>query len=205
MAQSNSKGFRVHTGAGAPLRYSNVDTDQIIPSVYLKRVTKTGFADALFAEWREQEDFVLNDATYQDASILVAGTEFGTGSSREHAVWALKDGGFAVVIAPRFGDIFRNNSLKNGLLTIELPYADVEQLWDAIEDKPDTQIIVDLERQRVEYADTAVEFEFDEFSRWRLLEGLDDIALTLRSESLIAEYELRRPTWKPRTQAAAHD
>ncbi|MFC4334591.1 3-isopropylmalate dehydratase small subunit [Salininema proteolyticum] len=192
----------VHKGTAAPLRRSNVDTDQIIPAVYLKRVTKSGFADGLFAEWREEEGFVLDDPSYAGASVLVAGTEFGTGSSREHAVWALKDGGFKVVIAPRFGDIFRNNSLKNGLLTIEVPDEVVEELWAAAEADPATEVTVDLAERRIAFGERTVGFEFDDFARWRLMEGLDDVALTLREESAIGEFEKDRPAWKPLTLPA---
>jgi 3-isopropylmalate/(R)-2-methylmalate dehydratase small subunit len=188
-----------HTGTAAPLRRSNVDTDQIIPAVYLKRVTKTGFEDGLFAEWREDEKFLLNQDDYRHATILVAGTEFGTGSSREHAVWALKDYGFKAVIAPRFGDIFRGNSLKNGLLTVELPDAAVEELWAMVEAEPDTEVTVDLVEREVRAGKRTWAFEFDEFARWRLMEGLDDVALTLRDEDKIAAFESTRESWRPRT------
>ncbi|NUQ89986.1 MULTISPECIES: 3-isopropylmalate dehydratase small subunit [Glycomyces] len=195
--------FTTHTGRVAPLRRSNVDTDQIIPAVYLKRVTKTGFEDALFAEWREDEKFLLNQDEYKSATILVAGTEFGTGSSREHAVWALKDYGFKAVIAPRFGDIFRGNSLKNGLLTVELPEAAVEELWHLAEVNPDAEVTVDLEACEVRAGDRTWAFEFDEFLRWRMMEGLDDVALTLRDEDKIAAFESNRDAWRPRTLPAA--
>ncbi|MFB9662174.1 3-isopropylmalate dehydratase small subunit [Glycomyces mayteni] len=195
--------FTTHTGRVAPLRRSNVDTDQIIPAVYLKRVTKTGFEDGLFAEWREDEKFLLNQDEYRHATILVAGTEFGTGSSREHAVWALKDYGFKAVIAPRFGDIFRGNSLKNGLLTVELPDAAVEELWHLAEVNPDTEVTVDLEACEVRAGDRTWGFEFDEFLRWRMMEGLDDVALTLRDEDKIAAFESNRDAWRPRTLPAA--
>ncbi|MCC3765546.1 3-isopropylmalate dehydratase small subunit [Glycomyces sp. TRM65418] len=194
--------FTTHTGRVAPLRRSNVDTDQIIPAVYLKRVTKTGFEDGLFAEWREDEQFLLNQEAYKHATILVTGTEFGTGSSREHAVWALKDYGFKAVVAPRFGDIFRGNSLKNGLLTVELPEAAVEELWALAEANPDTEVTVDLVACEVRAGDRAWGFEFDEFLRWRMMEGLDDVALTLRDEDKIAAYESNRDAWRPRTLPA---
>ena len=178
-----------------PLRRSNVDTDQIIPAVYLKRVTKTGFEDGLFSAWREDPGFVLNDPAYAGASILVAGEEFGTGSSREHAVWALSDYGFSVVIAPRFGDIFRGNSLKQGLLTVELPQAAVDTLWDTVEQSPTTTVEVDLAAREVRCADRSWPFALDDFSRWRLMEGLDDIGLTLRHEDAIAAFEAQRPSY----------
>ena len=204
--------FSTHTGTMAPLRRNNVDTDQIIPAVYLKRVTKTGFEDGLFSSWRANEkDFVLNRPEYSSASILVAGPDFGTGSSREHAVWALRDGGFRVVISPRFADIFRGNSLKDGLLTIVLPEAEVEQLMSIAEQNPAAQVTVDLEGRRItvasadanndgEPAVTTIGFEIDDYSRWRLLEGLDDIGLTLRNESKIDDFEARRPQFKPVTK-----
>ncbi|THV28707.1 3-isopropylmalate dehydratase small subunit [Glycomyces paridis] len=195
--------FTTHTGSAAPLRRSNVDTDQIIPAVYLKRVTKTGFEDGLFAEWREDEAFLLNQEAYKDATILVTGTEFGTGSSREHAVWALKDYGFKAVVAPRFGDIFRGNSLKNGLLTVELPEAAVEELWTLSETDPTAEITVDLVECEVRAGDRTWGFEFDEFLRWRMMEGLDDVALTLRDEDKIAAFESNRDAWRPRTLPAA--
>jgi 3-isopropylmalate/(R)-2-methylmalate dehydratase small subunit len=194
--------FTTHTGRVAPLRRSNVDTDQIIPAVYLKRVTKTGFEDGLFAEWREDEKFLLNQEEYKKATILVTGTEFGTGSSREHAVWALKDYGFKAVIAPRFGDIFRGNSLKNGLLTVELPDAAVEELWLLAEANPDAEVTVDLEQCEVRAGERTWGFEFDEFLRWRMMEGLDDVALTLRDEDKIAAFESNRDAWRPRTLPA---
>ncbi|MDN3239965.1 3-isopropylmalate dehydratase small subunit [Glycomyces tritici] len=194
--------FTTHTGSVAPLRRSNVDTDQIIPAVYLKRVTKTGFEDGLFAEWREDEKFLLNQPEYRSATILVTGTEFGTGSSREHAVWALKDYGFKAVIAPRFGDIFRGNSLKNGLLTVELPEAAVEELWLRAELHPEAETTVDLEACEVRAGERTWSFEFDEFLRWRMMEGLDDVALTLRDEDKIAGFESNRDAWRPRTLPA---
>jgi 3-isopropylmalate/(R)-2-methylmalate dehydratase small subunit len=184
--------FTTHVGTAVPLRRSNVDTDQIIPAVYLKRVTRTGFEDGLFSAWREDPAFVLNHPAYAGASILVAGPEFGTGSSREHAVWALVDYGFRVVIAPRFGDIFRGNSLKQGLLTVELPQEAVDTLWSLIEDHPTTTVEVDLVTREVRCGTHQWPFALDDFSRWRLLEGLDDIGLTLRHEDAIAAFESRR-------------
>ncbi len=190
--------FTTHTGTAAPLRRSNVDTDQIIPAEYLKRITRTGFEDGLFAAWRKNEpDFVLNQPQYADASVLVAGPDFGTGSSREHAVWALLDGGFRAVLSSRFGDIFRNNSTKAGLLTVLLPQADVEALWQAVEADPATPVTVDLQARTVTYGDTTVPFEVDEYTRWRLLEGLDDVGLTERHLADIEAYEAQRPSWKP--------
>ncbi|MEV0610928.1 3-isopropylmalate dehydratase small subunit [Polymorphospora rubra] len=189
--------FTVHTGGAVPLRRSNVDTDQIIPAVYLKRVTRTGFADGLFSAWREDPAFVLNDSRYSGASILVAGPEFGTGSSREHAVWALRDFGFRAVVSPRFGDIFRGNALKEGLLPVELELAVVEELWARLEADPATPVTVDLTAREVRVGDAAWPFPLDDFSRWRLLEGLDDIGLTLRHESAIGDYEERRLPFLP--------
>ncbi|GII20711.1 3-isopropylmalate dehydratase small subunit [Planosporangium mesophilum] len=189
--------FTVHTGTAVPLRRSNVDTDQIIPAVYLKRVTKTGFADGLFNAWRADPEFVLNNPVYGGASILVAGPEFGTGSSREHAVWALRDWGFRAVIAPRFGDIFRGNALKDGLLPVELEGAAIEVLWNAVEADPALAVTVDLQAREVRAGDNVWAFPLDDFSRWRLLEGLDDISLTLRHEDAVTAYEERRPEWKP--------
>ncbi|HLL67148.1 MAG TPA: 3-isopropylmalate dehydratase small subunit [Micromonosporaceae bacterium] len=189
--------FTSHVGTAVPLRRSNVDTDQIIPAVYLKRVTRTGFADGLFSAWRANPDFVLNNPVYSGASILVAGPEFGTGSSREHAVWALRDWGFRVVIAPRFGDIFRGNALKDGLLPVELDLKLVEILWDAIEADPTLAVTVDLLARQVRADGHEWDFPLDDFSRWRLLEGLDDIGLTLRHAEAIDAYELRRPVWMP--------
>ena len=195
--------FTVHTGTAAPLRRSNVDTDQIIPAEYLKRITRTGFEDGLFAAWRANEpEFVLNLPQYADASILVAGPDFGTGSSREHAVWALLDGGFRAVISSRFGDIFRNNSTKAGLLTILLPADDVEALWKAIEEDPSLEVTVDLEANEIRYGAVTLSFEIDEYTRWRLLEGLDDIGLTERHLEDVEAFEGRRPAWLPRTQPA---
>jgi len=195
--------FTVHTGTAAPLRRSNVDTDQIIPAEYLKRITRTGFEDGLFAAWRANEpEFVLNLPQYADASILVAGPDFGTGSSREHAVWALLDGGFRAVISSRFGDIFRNNSTKAGLLTVLLPQEDVEALWKAIEEDPSLEVTVDLEAKEVRYGAVTVSFEIDDYTRWRLLEGLDDIGLTERHLDDVEAFEARRPAWLPRAQPA---
>jgi 3-isopropylmalate/(R)-2-methylmalate dehydratase small subunit len=193
--------FTTHTGTAAPLRRSNVDTDQIIPAVYLKRITRTGFADGLFEAWRTNEpDFVLNQPQCQGASILVAGPDFGTGSSREHACWALLDGGFRVVISSRFADIFRNNSTKSGLLTVLLPQADVEALWAAIEADPATQVTVDLQAEQISYGDVTVPFHTDEYTRWRLLEGLDDVGLTERNLPDIEAFEAQRPSFLPKAQ-----
>jgi 3-isopropylmalate/(R)-2-methylmalate dehydratase small subunit len=191
--------FTTHTGIAAPLRRSAVDTDQIIPAVYLKRVTKTGFEDALFASWRQDPDFVLNQPAYAGASILVAGPDFGTGSSREHAVWALRDFGFRVVLSTRFADIFRGNSGKQGLVTGVVTDADLEAIWSAIEAEPGISMTVDLEARTATISDLRVAFEIDDYTRWRLLEGLDDIGLTLRDEEKIAQFEARREAWRPRT------
>jgi 3-isopropylmalate/(R)-2-methylmalate dehydratase small subunit len=185
--------FSAHIGTAVPLRRSNVDTDQIIPAVFLKRVTRTGFEDGLFSAWREDPEFVLNNPAYAGATVLVAGPEFGTGSSREHAVWALLDYGFRVVISPRYGDIFRGNSLKQGLLTVELPQEAVEQLWDSVEADPATAVEIDLVAREVRCAGHVWPFPLDDFSRWRLLEGLDDIGLTLRHEDAITAFETTRP------------
>jgi 3-isopropylmalate/(R)-2-methylmalate dehydratase small subunit len=191
--------FTTHTGTAAPLRRSNVDTDPIIPAVYLKRITRTGFADGLFEAWRTNEpDFVLNQPQYGGASVLVAGPDFGTGSSREHAVWALMDGGFRVVISSRFADIFRNNSTKAGLLTVLLPQADVEALWDAVETDPTLQVTVDLHDKQVTYESVTVPFEIDDYTRWRLLEGLDDVGLTERNLPDIEAFEANRPAFLPK-------
>ena len=191
--------FIKHTGTGVPLRRSNVDTDQIIPAVYLKRVTRSGFEDGLFAAWRNDPEFVLNKAEFKDGSILVAGPEFGTGSSREHAVWALQNYGFKAVISSRFADIFRGNSLKGGLLTVILPQESVEAIWQAIEAAPSTAITVDLETRTVSYDDVTIAFELDDYTRWRLMEGLDDIGLTLNHTDSIAAFEAKRPAYKPTT------
>jgi 3-isopropylmalate/(R)-2-methylmalate dehydratase small subunit len=194
--------FRVHTGTAVPLRRSNVDTDQIIPAVYLKRVTRTGFEDGLFSAWRANEpDFVLNQPQYQGATILVAGPDFGTGSSREHAVWALLDYGFRAVIAPRFGDIFRGNSLKAGLLTVVLPEKVLQRLWDDVEQDPALQVTVDLVERQVHWSGELHGFELDDYTRWRLLEGLDDIGLTMRHTDAIAAYEGTRKPWLPAVTA----
>ncbi|MFE7845135.1 3-isopropylmalate dehydratase small subunit [Microbacterium sp. NPDC057407] len=191
--------FTTHTGIAAPLKRSAVDTDQIIPAVYLKRVTKTGFDDALFANWRQDPDFVLNQPVYAGASILVAGPDFGTGSSREHAVWALRDFGFQVVLSPKFADIFRGNAGKQGLLTGVISDADLEAVWADIEADPGIRMTVDLEARRATIGDRTVAFDIDDYTRWRLLEGLDDIGLTLRNEDKIAQFEARREAWRPRT------
>jgi 3-isopropylmalate/(R)-2-methylmalate dehydratase small subunit len=189
--------FTVHTGRAVPLRRSNVDTDQIIPASYLKRVTRTGFADGLFAAWREDPEFVLNDPRYSGASILVAGPDFGTGSSREHAVWALRDWGFRAVVAPRFGDIFRQNALNDGLLPVELELTAVELLWALAESDQAIPVSVDVVSRQIGAGGRTWQFPLDDFSRWRLLEGLDDIGLTLRHESAIAAHERSRPPFLP--------
>jgi 3-isopropylmalate/(R)-2-methylmalate dehydratase small subunit len=194
--------FTRHTGVGVPLRRSNVDTDQIIPAVYLKRVTRTGFEDGLFSAWRQDPGFVLNAEPYRDGSVLVAGPDFGTGSSREHAVWALKDYGFRVVLSPRFADIFRGNSGKQGLLTGVVSTEHVEQLWDALEASPGVEVTVDLEARTAAVGDLVVPFQVDDYTRWRLIEGLDDIGLTLRHADEITAYEQRRPDWLPTTLPA---
>jgi 3-isopropylmalate/(R)-2-methylmalate dehydratase small subunit len=191
--------FTCHTGVGVPLRRSDVDTDQIIPAVYLKRVSRTGFQDGLFAAWRGQDDFVLNHEAYRNGSVLVAGPDFGTGSSREHAVWALLDYGFRVVISPRFGDIFRGNAGKQGLLAAQCERADVETLWTLLEMEPGTEVTVDLSEQTVQAKDLTVAFTIDRYTRWRLLEGLDDIALSLRHAEEIDAFEARRRSWLPTT------
>lgn len=191
--------FTTFTGIAAPLKRSNVDTDQIIPAVFLKRVTKTGFDDALFYHWRQDPEFVLNQQQYQGAEILVAGPDFGTGSSREHAVWALRDFGFRVVISARFADIFRGNSGKQGLLAAQVDEADVERLWAAMDTAPGAKLTVSLEDRTVTIGDLTVPFQIDDYTRWRLSEGLDDISLTLRSEEKITEFEARRPNWMPTT------
>jgi 3-isopropylmalate/(R)-2-methylmalate dehydratase small subunit len=191
--------FTRHTGVGVPLRRSDVDTDQIIPAVYLKRVSRTGFQDGLFAAWRAHEDFVLNHEAYRNGSVLVAGPDFGTGSSREHAVWALLDYGFRVVISPRFGDIFRGNAGKQGLLAAQCERADVELLWKLLETEPGTEVTVDLSEQTVQAKDLTVGFAIDRYTRWRLLEGLDDIALSLRHAQEIDAFESQRSSWLPTT------
>jgi 3-isopropylmalate/(R)-2-methylmalate dehydratase small subunit len=191
--------FTTVTGVAAPLKRSNVDTDQIIPAEFLKRVTKTGFEDALFFSARQDPDFVLNRPEYQGARVLIAGPDFGTGSSREHAVWALRDFGFDVVLSARFGDIFRGNSGKQGLLAAMVAEDDIERLWAAVEASPGVEITVDLESQRATLGDLSVPFEVDAYTKWRLLEGLDDIGLTLRDEAAITEFETRRAAWRPKT------
>ncbi|MBB5911674.1 3-isopropylmalate/(R)-2-methylmalate dehydratase small subunit [Nocardia transvalensis] len=189
----------MHKGIGVPLRRSNVDTDQIIPAVYLKRVTRTGFEDGLFSAWRSDPAFILNTEPYNRGSVLVAGPDFGTGSSREHAVWALMDYGFRVVISSRFADIFRGNSGKGGLVAAQMSQHDVELLWKLLEERPGLELIVDLEARSVTAGTTVLPFEIDDYTRWRLLEGLDDIGLTLRREDAISAFEKARPTWKPTT------
>jgi len=191
--------FTTHTGVAAALRRSAVDTDQIIPAVYLKRVTKTGFEDALFANWRQDPDFVLNQPVFRNASILVAGPDFGTGSSREHAVWALRDYGFQVVLSPKFADIFRGNAGKQGLVTGVISESDVEAVWEVIAERPGIEMTVDLVERTADIGDLRVSFDIDDYTRWRLLEGLDDIGLTLRNEDRIAQFEARREAWRPRT------
>jgi len=189
--------FVTHSGKVMPLRRSDVDTDQIIPAVYLKRVTRTGFEDGLFSAWRDDPAFVLNNPAHAGATILVAGPNFGTGSSRQHAVWALRDWGFKVVIAARFGDIFRGNSLKEGLLPVQLDQKAVEALWDLADSEPEKEITVDLAARQVRVDDAVWSFPIDDFSRWRLMEGLDDIGLTLRHADTITTYEKTRPAFKP--------
>ncbi len=201
--------FVTHRGRAVPLRRSNVDTDQIIPAVYLKRITRSGFEDGLFAAWRSDPDFVLNQSKYDGATILVAGADFGTGSSREHAVWALQNYGFKVVFSSRFADIFRGNSLKAGLLTVILPEDEIEALWQAIEVDPSIEIEVDLDSRTVRYtqnvgSERVIAFEMDDFTRWRLMEGLDDIGLTLRHTDQVTEFEAKRATFKPKTLPIAH-
>jgi len=198
--------FVTHTGTGVPLRRSNVDTDQIIPAVYLKRVTRSGYEDGLFAAWRKDPEFVLNNEDFKNGTILVAGVDFGTGSSREHAVWALQNYGFKVIISPRFADIFKGNSAKGGLLTIILPQDQVEALWDAIEAEPSMPIEINLEKRTVSYksatSSSVMPFVIDDYTRWRLMEGLDDIGLTLKQTESIDAFEKTRPAYKPETQPA---
>ena len=194
--------FTTHTGVGVPLKRSNVDTDQIIPAVYLKRVTRTGFEDGLFAAWRKDETFILNNPSYAAGSVLVAGPDFGTGSSREHAVWALMNYGFRVVISSRFADIFRGNSGKQGLLTAQVAQDDVELIWKYLENEPGAPVTVDLVSRTVTAGDIVAPFEVDDYTRWRLLEGLDDISLTLRHEQDVTDFESRRPSYKPTTLGA---
>lgn len=191
--------FIMHTGTAVPLRRSNVDTDQIIPAEYLKRVTRSGFADGLFAAWRSDPQFVLNRPEYKTATILVAGVDFGTGSSREHAVWALQNYGFRVVISNRFADIFRGNSLKGGLLTVILEQSDIESIWSAIEADPTTQLSIDLDRRSVSFNDIVLSFAIDDYTRWRLMEGLDDIGLTIKKRETIDGFEKARSEFKPAT------
>lgn len=191
--------FISHTGTGVPLRRSNVDTDQIIPAVYLKRVTRSGFEDGLFSAWRNDPEFVLNQEAFKGGTVLVAGPDFGTGSSREHAVWALQNYGFKAVISSRFADIFRGNSLKGGLLTVIISQEEVEKLWAAIEAEPSTEITVDLDTRTVSYAGVTLGFDLDDYTRWRLMEGLDDIGLTLAQEASIDAFEAMRTPLKPTT------
>jgi 3-isopropylmalate/(R)-2-methylmalate dehydratase small subunit len=193
--------FTVHTGVGVPLRRSNVDTDQIIPAEYLKRVTRSGFEDTLFEAWRRDENFVLNHPLFRSGSVLVAGPDFGTGSSREHAVWALKDFGFRAVLSSRFADIFRSNSGKQGLLTGQLSQDDIEQIWKVLENEPGTEVAVDLQAREVRCVDIVAAMHVDEYTRWRLIEGLDDIGLTLRHVDEISAFESARSSLLPRTTA----
>jgi 3-isopropylmalate/(R)-2-methylmalate dehydratase small subunit len=194
--------FTAHTGIGVPLRQSNVDTDQIIPAVYLKRITRTGFEDALFAAWRKNGEFILNREPFTRGSVLVTGPDFGTGSSREHAVWALKDYGFRVVLSSRFADIFRGNSGKQGLLAAQVAQDDIELIWKVLENHPGTEVAVDLESRTATCGTVVAPFQIDDYTRWRLMEGLDDIGLTLRHEEEITAYEARRPGWMPATLPA---
>ncbi|MGO1192574.1 MAG: 3-isopropylmalate dehydratase small subunit [Nesterenkonia sp.] len=191
-----------HTGVGVPLKQSNVDTDQIIPAVFLKRITKTGFDDALFHAWRKKDDFVLNQEPYRHGTVLVAGPDFGTGSSREHAVWALKDYGFRVVVSSRFADIFYSNAAKQGLVAAKVAQPDVELIFKELEKEPGTEITVDMESRTVRCGSVETIFEMDNYTRWRLMEGLDDISLTLRQEAAITTYETTRPSLKPTTLPA---
>ena len=191
--------FDTHTGVAVPLRRSNVDTDQIIPAVYLKRVTRTGFEDGLFAGWRSDPDFILNAEPWNRGSVLVAGPDFGTGSSREHAVWALSDFGFRVVISSRFADNFRGNAGKAGLVAAQVEQSDVELLWKRLEEQPGLELTVSLPERTVTAGDLVVPLTIDDYTRWRLLEGLDDIGLTLRQADVIGEFEKGRPSWKPVT------
>jgi 3-isopropylmalate/(R)-2-methylmalate dehydratase small subunit len=191
--------FVKHIGSALPLRRSNVDTDQIIPAVYLKRITKSGFEDGLFGAWRNDPEFVLNQPQYKGATILVAGPDFGTGSSREHAVWALQNYGFKVVLSSRFADIFRGNSQKAGLLTVILPQEAIEKIWQTIETKPETQITADLESKTISYEGVTLKFEIDDYTRWRLMEGLDDIGLTFTKIDKVSEFELKRAVFRPKT------
>ena len=190
------------TGVAAPLKLSNVDTDQIIPAVFLKRITKTGFEDGLFANWRQKEDFVLNQEPYRNASVLITGSDFGTGSSREHAVWALKDYGFKAVFSSKFADILLGNSGKQGLIAGVISEADTEKLWKLIDENPGVQVEVDLPSQEIRLGAEVVSFDIDEYTKWRLTEGLDDIGITLQNEAAIAAYEAKRESWKPKTLPA---
>lgn len=194
--------FTTHTGIGVPMRRSNVDTDQIIPAVYLKRVSRTGFDDALFASWRRDEDFILNQAAYKNGSVLVAGPDFGTGSSREHAVWALKDYGFKVVLSSKFADIFRGNSGKQGLVAGMLAQEDIELIWKALEANPGQEVTVNLDDRQVICGDIIATFQIDDYTRWRLMEGLDDIGLTMQHEDEITDFESTRSSWRPTTLPA---
>jgi 3-isopropylmalate/(R)-2-methylmalate dehydratase small subunit len=194
--------FETYTGVGVPLRRSNVDTDQIIPAVYLKRITKTGFEDALFAAWRNDPEFVLNQDSYRHGEVLFAGPDFGTGSSREHAVWALRDYGFKAVFSSKFADIFRGNSGKQGLITGIIDDATIEKIWQALEANPGLEATVNLVDKTVQVGDIQAPFEIDEYTRWRLLEGLDDIGLTLRDEQAITDFEAKRAAWLPKTLPA---
>ena len=191
--------FIKHTGSALPLRRSNVDTDQIIPAVYLKRITKNGFEDGLFAAWRNDPTFVLNQPQHKNATVLVAGPDFGTGSSREHAVWALQNYGFKVVLSSRFADIFRGNSQKMGLLTVILSQEEIEKIWQVVESKPETEITVDLERKTVSYQGVTLNFAIDDYTRWRLMEGLDDIGLTFTKIDEVTKFEEKRASFKPKT------
>ena len=191
--------FVKHTGSALPLRRSNVDTDQIIPAVYLKRITKNGFEDGLFAAWRSDPAFELNQIQYKAATVLVAGPDFGTGSSREHAVWALQNYGFKVVLSSRFADIFRGNSQKMGLLTVLLPQDEIEKIWQRVESKPDTQFTVDLAAKTVTYEANSLSFAIDDYTRWRLMEGLDDIGLTFTKINEVTKFEEKRAVYKPKT------
>ena len=191
--------FIKHTGSALPLRRSNVDTDQIIPAVYLKRITKNGFEDGLFAAWRNDPTFVLNQPQHKNATVLVAGPDFGTGSSREHAVWALQNYGFKVVLSSRFADIFRGNSQKMGLLTVILSQEEIEKIWQVVESKPETEITVDLESKTVSYLGVTLNFAIDDYTRWRLMEGLDDIGLTFTKIDEVTKFEEKRASFKPKT------
>ena len=194
--------FEVFSGVGVPLRRSNVDTDQIIPAVFLKRITKTGFEDALFSAWRSDPEFVLNQEPFKHGQVLVAGSDFGTGSSREHAVWALRDYGFKAVLSPKFADIFLGNAGKQGLVAGVISEADAERLWDAMESNPGIEITVDLVNRIAILGELKVPFQIDDYTRWRLLEGLDDIGLTLRDEQAITDFEAKRESWRPKTLPA---